>query len=76
MRRLIASYGVDRILISDLCDQNPDEWTAGSLLNFADLIAQCFATQGRWEVARMCNSSYCVEVDRVPGGFLAYEVKR
>lgn len=76
MRRLIAAYGEDRILVADLCDRNQDEWNAGELLNLADLISACFTKIGRCRYAAMCGTNYCVEIERVPGGFLAYEVDR
>ena len=79
MRRLIASYGPDRILVADLCDQNPDEWKIGKLLNAADILkftlARVGLATGEPRKAKACNSEYCVEVEAVPGGFLAYEVK-
>lgn len=77
-RRLIASYGPDRILIADLCDRNPDEWKVGNLLNAADLLGALLRSvdieAGAVAMAKACNDEYCVEVEAVPGGFLAYEV--
>jgi len=72
-RRLIASYGRDRILNADLCDRNQDEWAAGGLLNLSDFLSATFPGMGRCRLARMCRSSYCVEIESVAGGFLAYE---
>jgi hypothetical protein len=72
-RRLIASYGKDRILIADLCDRNQDEWAAGELLNLSDLLSATFPGMGRCRLAQMCSPGYCVEVEAVAGGFLAYE---
>ena len=72
-RRLIASYGKDRILIADLCDRNQDEWTIGELLNLSDLLSTAFPRVGQFRLLRACGSSYCIEVEAVAGGFLAYE---
>ena len=73
-RHQIASYGPDRILVADLCDRNQDEWVAGELMNLADLVARGVVGKP-WQFARMRGSDYCVEVEPVSGGFLAYEVE-
>jgi hypothetical protein len=79
-RRLIASYGADRLLIADLCDLNHDEWKICDLLNTADLLRAILRgvglEVGQPRKMRACGPSYCVEVEAVAGGFLAYEVEQ
>lgn len=77
-KRMIAAYGRDRILVADLCSDNPDQWHVGSLLNVADmlsfLLAEFGTTAGRVRKVRACNENYCIEIEANEGGFLAWEV--
>ena len=77
-RRLIASYGRDRILIDDLSVENQDEWLCGELLNAADLIGarlrQIGNPCGHPIKIRAERPGHCVEIEAVDGGFLAYEL--
>ena len=77
-RRLIASYGKDRILVADLSEENQDEWLICELLNAADLIGarlrQVGVPCGRPLKIRAQLPGRCIEVEAVNGGFLAYEL--
>jgi hypothetical protein len=77
-RRLIASYGKDRILVADLSEENQDEWMICDLLNAADLIGarlrQAGFPCGRPLKIRAESPGHCIEVEAVNGGFLAYEL--
>jgi hypothetical protein len=77
-RRLIASYGKDRILVADLSEENQDEWLCGELLNAADLIGarlrQVGDRCGPPLRIRASTPGHRIEIEAVVGGFLAYEL--
>jgi hypothetical protein len=78
MRRKIAIYDRSRLLVKDLCEVNGDEWVIGSILNVADvlrLLLDLTETGAGSQLARVCTSEYCIEIEATKEGFTAYEVR-
>ena len=73
-RRQIASYGSDGLLIADLCDRNPDEWEVAKILNLGDCVGLLVGEKPT--LYRAIGSAYAIEIEQVPGGFIAYEVEQ